>query len=93
MTARSDGLPRNHPGRPKSAIRAKNRIMRSVIEAVDRSGFTDSYIAARAGIGKNELSNWRAGYRGNPSVLRLSWVLEAIGAEIEIIDRNERKKT
>lgn len=92
MSARTNGLPRNCVGRPKGPNKATTPLMRSVIDAIDRSGFDDAYVAKRAGIGKNEISNWRTGYRGNPTVIRLSWVLEAIGHSAVIVDDKERQR-
>lgn len=84
-----NGQPQNHPGRPKGAIRTKNPLVRAVLEAIDRAGYTDSFIAVRAGLGKNELSNWRRGEHDNPTVARLCWVLESIGAQVWVVDNLE----
>jgi len=79
-------------GGQKKPIRTTDPVARKLMEFVDASGLDDQWIAKRAGIPKNALSVWRAGTQV-PNVRSMSWVLEAIGADIEIIDRNGRKVT
>ena len=74
-------------GRPKGPIKATDLLTRKVLETIDATTLDDRWIAERAGLGVNDISNWRRG-KTIPSAMRLSWVLEAIGAEIEIRDKN-----
>lgn len=87
---RLNGQPRNHPGKPRGPIRTNDPITRAVLEAVEKSGMHDYVITKRAGINKNEISSWRIGQR-EPKAYRLSYVLEVIGAHIEIIDNNDKR--
>lgn len=86
---RLDGKPRNHPGKARGPIKAKNPIVIATLEAVERSGMSDRKICKIAGIGKNELSQWRTMAR-TPMVERVSWVLQAIGAHVIVIDGNNK---
>jgi transcriptional regulator with XRE-family HTH domain len=87
-----NGQPQNHPGRPKGPIKTKNPMVRAVLEAVDRAGYTDIYIANRAGLESNELSRWRTGEYDNPGVIRICWVLEALGMQFWIVDKFEPRR-
>jgi len=87
-----NGHPQNHTGRPKGPIKTKNPLVRAVLEAIDRAGYTDQYVARRAGLGKNELSNWRRGQHDNPTVIRIAWTLTAIGAQVWVVDNLEVRK-
>lgn len=72
--------------RPRGPILQKDPTTKKLIEFIDSSGLDDQWIAKRAGIPKNRISVWRSGAQA-ATARSMSWVLEAMGAEIEIIDR------
>jgi DNA-binding phage protein len=80
-----------YPGRPRGPVVATDPLIRAVLEAVDKSGLDDGWIAKRAGISRNELSRWRSGVN-SPRVRSISYVLAAIGAHAVVIDNNARQK-
>lgn len=73
-------------GGQKQPNRQDDPTARKLVEFIDESGLEDQWIAKRAGVPKNAISMWRTG-KQTPNVRSMSYVLEAIGADIEIIDR------
>lgn len=74
-------------GRPKGPNRAHDPLTRAVVAAVDRSGLEQAWVSRRAGLPKDTLSRWRTGME-TPRAASLALVLEAIGLDLRIVDRN-----
>lgn len=79
----------NH--RPRTPIKTNNMILVAVLEAIEASKLDDVWIVKRAGVSKNLISRWRTG--GTESQVRLvSYVIEAIGHRVVIMDEAEHQK-
>jgi hypothetical protein len=74
-------------GGQKQPNRQNDPTARKLVDFIDASGLDDYWIVKRAGVPKNAISMWRSG-KQTPNMRSMSYVLEAIGAEIEIRDKN-----
>lgn len=78
---------RNLGPRP-APVAASDPVTHAVMAAADRTGLGESWISKRSGISRSQLGSWRAG-RNSANAKSLSYILEAIGADFVIVDRNE----
>ncbi len=72
-------------GRPRGERRTTNPLTCAVLDAIERSGLDDKWIAAKAGLPKGTISNWRLD-RTTPNGNQIAWVLTVLGATFSIHD-------
>lgn len=75
-------------GRPRGPNMASDRLTRAVMDAVDRTRMSQGHIIEKAGWPRASYSRWRTGKSGAPAAA-LADILDAIGADFVIVDRNE----
>lgn len=78
----------HNTGRARGPNQAQDPITRATIDMVDQSGFTDKFVADRAGVSVTMMSDYRLGY-ATPSAAKCAFILEALGATFHVEDDNE----
>lgn len=77
-----------HTGRARGPNRAKDPITRAMVDMIDRSGYTDKFVADRAGVAVVQMMHYRAGNQ-TPGAATVAWILGALGASFRVEDDNE----
>lgn len=75
-------------GRPRGPNMASDPLTRAVMDAVDRTQMSQGHVIEKAGWPRASYSRWRTGRSGAPAAA-LADILEAIGADFVIVDRND----